>query len=158
MVCSGARLWYVARFRKAHFMRPIVIQQNDTPVIQKTKELCQTILEQPAYQGIKTTIHAFLTDANLSGTYQRLCDQQDALHHKHEQGEMISDQEVAAFEKDETEFLANPLAQQFIDAQRQMHKIEQTITGYVRKTFELGRMPTEDDFSEGGCGPSCGCH
>jgi cell fate (sporulation/competence/biofilm development) regulator YlbF (YheA/YmcA/DUF963 family) len=139
-------------------MRPIVIQQNDTPVIQKTKELCQTILEQPAYQGIKTTIHAFLTDANLSGTYQRLCDQQDALHHKHEQGEMISDQEVAAFEKDETEFLANPLAQQFIDAQRQMHKIEQTITGYVRKTFELGRMPTEDDFSEGGCGPSCGCH
>lgn len=139
-------------------MRPIVIQQNDTPVIQKTKELCQTILEQPAYQGIKKTIHDFLTHADLSATYQRLCDQQDALHHKQEQGELISDQDVADFEKDETEFLAHPLAQQFIDAQRQMHKIEQTITGYVRKTFELGRMPTEDDFSEGGCGPSCGCH
>ena len=134
------------------------MQSEDTPVIQKTKELCQTILDQPAYQSIKTTIQTFLNDPSMSTHYQRLCDAQDALHHKHEHGELISDEEVAAFERDETEFLANPLAQQFIEAQRQMHKIEQTITGYVRKTFELGRMPTEDDFSEGGCGPSCGCH
>lgn len=134
------------------------MQSEDTPVIQKTKELCQTILDQPAYQSIKTTIQTFLNDPSMSTHYQRLCDAQDALHHKHEHGELISDEEVAAFERDESEFLANPLAQQFIEAQRQMHKIEQTITGYVRKTFELGRMPTEDDFSEGGCGPSCGCH
>ena len=139
-------------------MKPILIQQTDTPVIQKTKELCQTILDQPGYQSIKKTIQEFLNDPAMSAHYQRLCDTQDALHHKHEHGELITDDEVAAFERDETEFLANPLAQQFIEAQRQMHKIEQTITGYVRKTFELGRMPDEDDFSEGGCGPSCGCH
>lgn len=139
-------------------MRPIIIQQKETPVIEKTKELCQTILEQPAYQEIKKTIQSFLGHAELSAHYQRLCDKQDALHHKHEHGELITDQEVADFEQDETNFLAHPLAQGFIDAQRQMHKIEQTIASYVRKTFELGRMPTEDDFSGGGCGPSCGCH
>lgn len=139
-------------------MKPIVLQQEDTPVIQKTKELCQTILDQPAYQEMKRTIQAFIADPDMSAHYQRLCDKQDALHHKHEHGEMITDEEVADFEKDETNFLANPVAQGFIDAQRQMHKIEQTISAYVRKTFETGRLPTEDDFAGGGCGPSCGCH
>ena len=139
-------------------MKPVSLQTEDTPVVRKTKELCQTILDQPGYQSIKKTIQAFLADAGMSAHYQRLCDKQDALHQKHEQGGMISDVEVADFEKDETEFLANPLAQEFIDAQRQMHHIEHTIASYVRKTFELGRLPAEADLSEGGCGPSCGCH
>jgi cell fate (sporulation/competence/biofilm development) regulator YlbF (YheA/YmcA/DUF963 family) len=139
-------------------MKPIVIQQTETPLILKTRELCQTILDQPAYQEMKKTIQTFMGDADLSAHYQRLCDRQDALHHKHEHGEMITDEEVAEFELDETNFLANPLAHGFIDAQQQMHKIEQTVTAYVRKTFELGRLPEEQDFAEGGCGPSCGCH
>lgn len=139
-------------------MKTISLQQTDTPVIQKTKELCQTILDQPAYQEIKKTIQEFVSDPEMSTHYQRLCDKQDALHHKHEHGEMITDAEVAEFEQDETTFLANPLAQRFIDAQRHMHKMEQTVSAYLRKTFELGRLPVEADFESGGCGPSCGCH
>jgi hypothetical protein len=50
-----------------------------------------------------------------------------------------------------------PVAENFIKAQQQMHKIEKTVSQYVRKTFELGRIPGEDDFPRGGCGPSCGC-
>ena len=139
-------------------MKPILIQQEETPVVRKTKELCQTILDQPAYQEMKRTIEAFLSDEHMRAQYQRLCDLQDALHEKHENGGEIADLEIAQFEREETEFLANPVAQGFIDAQRAMHKIEATVSAYVRKTFELGRMPTEDDFSGGGCGPSCGCH
>lgn len=139
-------------------MKPILIQQEETPVVRKTKELCQTILDQPAYQEMKRTIQTFLSDERMRTQYQRLCDLQDALHEKHESGEEITDLEIAQFERDETEFLSNPVAQGFIDAQRAMHKIEATVSAYVRKTFELGRMPTDDDFSGGGCGPSCGCH
>lgn len=139
-------------------MRPIPIQQTESPVIQKTKELCQTILDQPAYQEMKQTIQQFLSDPDMRARYQSLCDLQDTLHRKHDSGELLTDEEVADFEREETLFLENPIAQGFIDAQRQMHKIEQTVSAYVRKTFELGRMPTEDDFSGGGCGPSCGCH
>ncbi|HMP76313.1 MAG TPA: YlbF family regulator [Kiritimatiellia bacterium] len=139
-------------------MKPILIQQEETPLIRKTKELCQTILDQPAYQDMKRTIQQFLADEKMSQQYQRLCDLQDTLHGKHENGEQITDLEVAQFEREETEFLSNPIAQGFIDAQRAMHKIESTVSAYVRKTFELGRLPTDDDFSSGGCGPSCGCH
>jgi len=139
-------------------MKPILIQQEETPVIRKTKELCQAILDQPAYQEMKRTIQAFLADTKMREQYQRLCDLQDQLHEKHESGHTITDDEVAQFEREETEFLSNSVAQGFIDAQRAMHKNEQTVSAYVRKTFELGRLPTDDDFSGGGCGPSCGCH
>ncbi|MCS6772341.1 MAG: YlbF family regulator [Kiritimatiellae bacterium] len=139
-------------------MKPIVIQQDETPVIQKTKELCQTILDQPAYQQIRQTILDFLSNESMRLQYQRLCDLQDELHEKQESGLPITDEDIAEFEREENDFLRNPLAQRFIDAQRAMHKVEQTVAAYVRKTFELGRLPTDDDFGHGGCGPSCGCH
>ena len=139
-------------------MKPINLSQTETPVIVKTRELCQTILDQPAYQTMKKTLQDFLAESTLRAHYQRLCDQQDALHHKHEHGEAITDEELAAFEKDESAFLNNPLAQGFIEAQRQMQKIEHTVTSYVRRTFELGRLPTADEVSDEGCGPGCGCH
>lgn len=138
------------------------MQSEDTPVIQKTKELCQTILEQPAYQAMRQAIDAFLGDAASVQQYRDLCDQQDALGQKQEQGLPLTDAEIAAFETAEASFLANPSAQAFIRSQRQMQDIEKTVGQYVRKTFELGRLPQEDDFGggcgSGGCGSGCGCH
>lgn len=139
-------------------MKPLVLVQEDTPVVKSTKALCQTILDQPAYQEMRGAIQAFLSQPAMRAHYQRLCDKQEALHQKHEEGQEISEEDIADFEKDESAFLASPLAQDFIKAQRAMHKIEQTVSSYVRKTFELGRMPLDEDFESGSCGPSCGCH
>jgi cell fate (sporulation/competence/biofilm development) regulator YlbF (YheA/YmcA/DUF963 family) len=138
-------------------MKPIVLKTGDTPVVQKTKELCEVILAQPAYQAMRSTIEEFMGHAELRGHYQRLCDLQDELSRKQEGGELITEAEVHDFERTETLFLENPIAQSFIEVQRQMHTIEETVSGYVRKTFELGRVPTEDDLDHG-CGPGCGCH
>lgn len=137
-----------------------LLQTEDTPVVAKTKELCRTILDQPAYQEMRRQISAFLQNADAVEQYRRLCDLQDVLHSRQEAGEALSDEEYANFEREESAFLANPLAAGFIDAQRQMHQIEKTVAQYVRKTFELGRMPEADDFGGGcGCGSGgCGCH
>ena len=134
------------------------MQSEDTPVIQKTKELCQTILDQPAYREIRKTVDDFLGNAQAVDHYRRLCDLQDLLRMKEDQGMEVTDSEMADYEKLEQEFLGNPLAQQFIEAQHKMHKIEATVSGYIRKTFELGRLPQDSDFEGGGCGPGCGCH
>lgn len=134
------------------------IQTEDTPVIQKTKELCSTILVQPAYLALRKAIDTFLDDPASVEQYRVLCDLQDTLGGKQEQGLHLSVEEIAAFEKAEQDFLANTAAQAFIDAQRQMQKIEQTVSKYVRKTFELGRLPQEEDLGGGGCGSGCGCH
>ncbi len=93
--------------------------------------------------------------------YRLLCDLQDTLGQKQSQGLPLEDAEIAGFEQAEQKFLANPSAQAFIAAQRQMHEIEQTVARYLRKTFELGRLPGEEDLGGGGCGcgsGGCGCH
>jgi cell fate (sporulation/competence/biofilm development) regulator YlbF (YheA/YmcA/DUF963 family) len=138
-------------------MKPLTVSQ-ETPLIAKTKELCATILEQPGYAQMKQHIIDFLRNEEARGLYETLCDQQEVLSQKQENGQMISEEEDTAFGELEQKFLAMPVAENFIKAQRQMHKIEKTVSEYVRKTFELGRVPEESDFSSGGCGPSCGCH
>ena len=137
-------------------MKPLTIAE-DTPVVAKTKELCQTILNQPGYDQIKQGILDFLRHDEARQLYEKLCDMQETLGAKQDQGQMISEAEEAEFDALEQRFLSMPVAESFIKAQRQMHKIEKTVAEYVRKTFELGRVPVADDFSSGGCGPSCGC-
>jgi len=137
-------------------MKPLTIAE-ETPLITKTKELCETILNQPGYGLIKSHIVAFLSDDHARSLYERLCDQQELLGDKQERGLTISAEEEAEFDRLEKEFMAMPVSENFIKAQRQMHKIEKTVAEYVRKTFELGRVPQTEDFSSGGCGPSCGC-
>jgi len=146
-------------------MKMLNILPQETPVITKTKELCQTILDQPGYQEMKKVILDFLHDDEARNQYQRLCDLQDTLHRKSHAGDEITEADMQEFERLEQQFMANPLAQGFIRAQQAMQKIEQQIATYVRKTFELGRIPEDADLDEGGgcCGGGgggggCGCH
>ncbi|MCZ7591679.1 MAG: YlbF family regulator [Kiritimatiellae bacterium] len=113
----------------------LTFPQKDTPVVEKTKELCQTILDQPAYQDMKRTIEEFLADDAVRGQYNALCDLQDELQHKHHHGVDITEAEAIEFQRQEAMFLENPVAQAFIDAQRAMQKIEATVGAYIRKTF-----------------------
>jgi cell fate (sporulation/competence/biofilm development) regulator YlbF (YheA/YmcA/DUF963 family) len=141
----------------------ILTQTDETPVIQKTRELCQTIVDQPAYQELRRQIQAFIENHEAVAQYQVLCDKQDLLHAKQEAGEPLKDEEIADFEREEQTFLNNPVAAAFIDAQKQMHKIEKTVMQYVRKTFETGRVPEPHELKSDGCcggsgGGGCGCH
>ncbi len=132
---------------------------DQSPIVTKTVELCQTILDQPAYQNLKKDILAFLEDQDARRVYEKLCDMQEELHGKQHAGQQVTEEEFEAFQSVEKEFLAMPVATKFIEAQRQMQKIEETVSTYVRRTFELGRVPDEDDMpSSGGCGSGCGCH
>lgn len=141
-------------------MKPIQILQTteETPIIKKAKELCQTILDQPGYQEMKKAILDFIENEDAVRQYQDLCDHQDQLGAKQEQGIEPTVAEIEAFQKLESEFLQNAQAQGFIAAQRQMQKTEQTILKYVRKTFEIGKVPSDEDFGSCGCGSGCGCH
>ena len=83
---------------------------EETPVMQKTRELCQTILDQPTMQSIRQRIDAFMGNAR-----------------------------------------------EFMDAQEELHELQQSVQTYVNKTLELGRLPTESELSHGSCGHGCGC-
>jgi cell fate (sporulation/competence/biofilm development) regulator YlbF (YheA/YmcA/DUF963 family) len=133
-------------------------QIEESAVIQKTKELCQTILEQPAVRALRKDIEAFMANDQARGQYETLMTQGEALHEKQHSGVKLSDSEIAAFESLRESFLKNPVARGFLDAQEEMQKLQQSVTRYVSKTFELGRVPEEGEMESGSCGHGCGCH
>ena len=130
---------------------------EDTIIIQKTRELCQTLLDQPEFTSIRQRMDTFMSDEEAKSQYQSLNEKGEFLTFKQKQGQPLADEEVAEFEGLRQKFLNNPVAQGFLDAQQEMHQIQESVGAYVGKTFELGRVPESEDFDSGSCGPSCGC-
>ncbi len=130
---------------------------EDTVLIRKTRELCQTLIDQPEFQQIRVSIETFMTNEGAKTQYQTVMEQGDSLQHKQQMGQPLDGGEIAEFEKNRDTLLANPVAREFIDAQQRMHKMQESVMQYVAKTFELGRVPTGEDLA-GCCGDSgCGC-
>ena len=130
---------------------------EDTIIIQKTRELCQSLLEQPEFTSIRQRMDSFMGDEDAKSQYQLLNEKGEFLTFKQKQGLPLADEEVAEFEGLRQKFLNSPVAQGFLDAQQEMHQIQESVGAYVGKTFELGRVPESEDFDSGSCGPSCGC-
>jgi cell fate (sporulation/competence/biofilm development) regulator YlbF (YheA/YmcA/DUF963 family) len=130
----------------------------DSLVQQKTRELCQAILEQPEFQSLRQQIDSFMTNDEAKLQYQSLSEKGEYLQHKQQVGSQLSNEEIAEFEQQREAFLNNPVARGFLDAQQELNKFQQSVSQYVSKTFELGRVPQPDDFDSGSCGSGCGCH
>ncbi|MEW6159975.1 MAG: YlbF family regulator [Verrucomicrobiota bacterium] len=130
---------------------------DESVIIQKTRELCQAIIEGQEFQGIRRRIDTFLADDQAKAQYQTLSETGEFLQHKQQQGIPLSNEEIADFETKREAFLSNPVATDFLEAQQQMHKLQESVNQYVSKTFELGRVPAPDEMG-GGCGHGCGCH
>lgn len=131
---------------------------EETTVVQKTKELCQAILDQPNMQSIRQRVDAFMADEKTRSQYDGLMSKGQALQQKQQTSMPLTGDEITEFENQREALLNNPVARGFLDAQEELHQVQESIHQYVTKTLELGRMPTEEDLNGGGCGHGCGCH
>ncbi len=132
------------------------IADNST-VLQKTRELCQTILDRPDFPSLRRQVDAFMADESIKVQYQELSDCGARLQHRQQTGMPLDMAEIADFEKRREAFLNSPVAQGFLEAQQAMQSVQESVSQFVAKTFELGRMPEQEDFENGCCGHSCGC-
>jgi cell fate (sporulation/competence/biofilm development) regulator YlbF (YheA/YmcA/DUF963 family) len=131
---------------------------EETQITQKTKELCQAILDEPGMRSIRQRIDAFMGDDQTRSAYDGLVAKGQALQQKQQMSLPLSNDEISDFEKTRDTLMTNPVARGFLDAQEELHNVQESIQQYVSKTFELGRIPTEEDMGGGGCGSGCGCH
>src|SRR5438876_9855966 len=129
---------------------------EESPVILKTKELCQAILDQPNMQSIRQRIDSFMGDENSRLQYDGLMTKGQALQQKQQMAMPLSGEEVADFEQHREALFNNPIARGFLDAQEELHQVQESIQSYVSKTLELGRVPSDEEL--GSCGQGCGCH
>lgn len=124
---------------------------NDA-IVQKTRELCQSILDDPGFKETYRQIETFMGDSAAQDQYRSLSEKGQELHQKQHMGEEIDAKEVQEFDKEREAFFANAVAAGFVEAQERMQQIQDMIGKQVEKTFELGRLPEKSDFREGCCG------
>ena len=129
-----------------------------TKIEEKTRELCQAIVDQPEMASIRRRIDTFLSDAAARRQYETVMSKGQALQEKQAQSHPLESAEIADFEKQRDALLNNTVARGFLDAREELHEMQHSIQKHVAKTLELGRVPTEADFEEGSCGEGCGCH
>ncbi len=130
---------------------------EETAVISKTKELCQAILDQPNMPAIRQRVDAFMGDEETRTQYDALMNKGQALEQKQQLSLPLSGEEIADFEQHREALLNNPVARGFLDAQEELHQVQEAIRHYVSKTLELGRVPTDEEMSGGSCGHGCSC-
>ena len=131
---------------------------EESPVTRKTKELCQTLLDEPGVRSIRQRIDAFMDDEKARTQYEELVAKGQALQEKQQNAMQLTDGEIAEFEQQREGLLNNPVARGFLDAQEELQQVQQSVHKYIKKTLELGRIPAEEDLAEGSCGHGCGCH
>jgi cell fate (sporulation/competence/biofilm development) regulator YlbF (YheA/YmcA/DUF963 family) len=129
---------------------------DGSAILEKTRELCQTIVDQPEFQQMRQSIDAFMADEKAREQYDTVVSKSERLQHKQQSGQSLSPEEISDFENDRESLLNNPVARSFLDAQQQMQGIQSSVSKYVTKTIEIGRVPEPDDFQSCGSGCSCG--
>ena len=129
---------------------------DENAVIQKTKELCQIILEQPEMQSARHRIDTFMADEGSRSLYDNVLMKGQALQQKQQMAMPLTGEEIAEFERHRETLLNNPVARGFLDAQEELHQVREAVQKYVAKTLEIGRIPGPEDFESCGAGCSCG--
>jgi|SRR3954463_2051089 cell fate (sporulation/competence/biofilm development) regulator YlbF (YheA/YmcA/DUF963 family) len=136
----------------------MALTAEDNVIAEKTKDLCKTILDHPDFQALRKNIDQFMGDEKAQQEYQSLIEKSEMLNHKQHQGARLSQDEISDYETHRDRVVSNPVAAGFIRAQQEVHQMQESINKYLSKTFELGRVPNQEDLSEGSCGEGCGCH
>ncbi len=133
-------------------------QTNGNAILDKTRELCAAIVAEPSMVAIRQRISTFMADDKSRTQYESLMTKGQELQEKQQRSLPLSGEEISEFEKQREALLANPVATSFLDAQQELHEIQESIQKHISKTLELGRVPAPEDLEEGSCGHGCGCH
>ena len=129
----------------------------------KIRELCDAILADPSYQSLMARVDAFLDNESAKEQYRAATELGHELQQKQRAGLELQDAEVLLFEKQRDALFDNSIIREFISAQRELGDMQNSLTAWVEKTIELGRLPEPEDLAEhgGGCcgggGGGCGC-
>lgn len=133
-------------------------QANGNAVLEKTRELCAALVAEPNMIAIRERITTFMADDKSRAQYESLMTKGQALQEKQQRSLPLSGEEISEFERQREAMLANPVATSFLDAQQELHDIQESIHKHISKTLEMGRVPAPEDMEDGSCGQGCGCH
>ena len=71
--------------------------QTEEAIAQKTRELCETILEQPQFRSIRQRVDAFMSNQAAQKQYEAVSELGEHLHEKQHRGETLTAAEISSF-------------------------------------------------------------
>src|SRR3569833_2648483 len=100
---------------------------QDSLITDKTRDLCQAILDQPEMRSARQAIDKFVAADKARAQYEGLMAKGQALQQKQQRSEQLSGEEIAAFEKEREAVLNNPKTHNNQKTQEEMHHVHQSI-------------------------------
>ena len=138
--------------------------EDDSAVMTKARDLCETIAMDSEYQTLLTKVETFLGNDEARTSYQAVQQQGQELNQKQQAGLQLAESEIADFESARTRLLENQVASDFLQAQQSLDTLQTSVSRLIGMTLELGRVPTAEDIAQassgccgGGGGGGCGC-
>lgn len=128
---------------------------DDSVLMTTTKSLCATLVEQQGFKDLHGNVEAFLNNDEARLQYQSVHESGEALNNKQRSGVELSEGEISEFEQAREQLLQNSIVTNFMDAQRELQTVQQSISKYIGLTLELGRVPSEEDFAAASGGGGC---
>lgn len=73
---------------------------DNGPVLTKTRELCETIINQTDFLAMRRDVETFLADDDARSRYHSLANKGQDLQYKQQQGAQLTREEIEAFEQE----------------------------------------------------------
>lgn len=133
------------------------LESLESLVLEKTRELCNMILESGDYRDSRSKIEAFFSDEKAQSEYRTFSALGERLQYKQQTGRLTQD-DIDGYDDAHASLRENPVTAGFFDAEDALNSLVTKVSKFVGKTVELGRIPELDELTSGGCcGGGCGC-
>lgn len=129
---------------------------ESTPVLDKTRELCESIVQDSSFKKLQQDVEAFLNDEQAKLSYQSVHQRGEELHQKQASGVELSKTEIKEFEDARESLLNNELVTKFLAAKQELESLQRMIGQHVGMTMEMGRVPSPEEVAHEMGGGCCG--
>jgi len=127
---------------------------DDSAVMEKTKDLCASIVEHPDFRLLQEKVEVFLEDESARLQFQSVQERGQELQQKQHAGMELTEGEIRDWEAAREELTNNMVVRSFLQARQELESVQKMIGSYVGMAMELGRVPKPEDFA---VNESCCC-
>lgn len=138
------------------------VLNDNSPVYERTRDLCVSIIQDQEIQQLKESIDAFLSDTDARSLFENVNKMGEELREKQMSGIDPTEEEISRFDELRQNVVTNPVCHEFLQARQQIDTIFNEINRYFGMTLELNRVPSHEEVMEamapkgGCCGGGCG--
>ena len=119
-----------------------MLNENIDVIINKVKELCESILENSLVKDYQYCNNYLINNSEIAAQYDALLDMEDDFTKKESQNIKIDDNEIKEYDKYFEELQKNETLNKLFNVQNKIHNLTHIVNDFIIYTIENGKVPT----------------